>query len=67
MINNDQSRAEFVKNTVAFLKKHKFDGLDLAWEYPGEELSEDRDCIIEIKNSTFVKSYWRWLEADRQG
>ena len=34
MVNSDASRANFVTTTVAFLKKNKFDGLDLDWEYP---------------------------------
>ena len=29
MVTSDASRAQFVDNTVKFLKLHKFDGLDL--------------------------------------
>ena len=35
MIHNDVSRSNFVQNTVNYLKLHKFDGLDLDYEYPG--------------------------------
>jgi len=34
MINNGTSRSNFVHDTVAFLLRYNFDGLDLDWEYP---------------------------------
>lgn len=36
IVNNDKSRAEFVRNSVQFLNDIDFDGLDIHWEYPGE-------------------------------
>ncbi|KAE8738788.1 hypothetical protein FOCC_FOCC015729, partial [Frankliniella occidentalis] len=34
MVADPERRAEFVKNSVRFLRTNHFDGLDLDWEYP---------------------------------
>ncbi len=34
MVQSPVTRSEFVKTSILFLKKNKFDGLDLDWEYP---------------------------------
>ncbi|CAG2111578.1 unnamed protein product [Medioppia subpectinata] len=34
LVNNASRRAQFITNTIAYLKQYGFDGLDLDWEYP---------------------------------
>ncbi|PQJ35483.1 chitinase [Salinibacter sp. 10B] len=33
----DSSRVRFARSAVALLRKHQLDGLDLDWEYPGQQ------------------------------
>ncbi|XP_066581003.1 acidic mammalian chitinase-like [Prorops nasuta] len=40
---NPATRAKFVQNVVAFLKKYKFDGFDLDWEYPNQRGGKPSD------------------------
>merc|ERR1719242_43351 len=48
MARDDKKRAKFVNGTVEFLKKYKFDGLDLDWEYPAKRggSAEDKNNFI---------------------
>ena len=51
MASTPGNRSKFVKSVADFLRMHKFDGLDVDWEYPG---ATDRDGVYADK---WVLSY----------
>ncbi|XP_053382557.1 probable chitinase 10 [Mercenaria mercenaria] len=60
MAASDASRREFATTTVAFLRKHKFDGIDMDWEYPANRGSPPGDkhkftLVIQALHDEFAK------------
>ncbi|KAM9759182.1 chitinase, acidic.1 [Menidia menidia] len=43
MVAKPETRAAFIKSAIGYLRKHNFDGLNLAWEYPAHNGSPKED------------------------
>lgn len=56
MVKTVESRAEFTKSTIQFLRERNFDGLDLDWEYPANRGSprEDKDRFTKLVIVSFL-------------
>lgn len=54
MVSTKETRALFIKNLLAFLRKFGFDGVDFDWEYPG---ADDRGGVPEdgVNFTKFLK------------
>lgn len=50
VVSNDALRHKFVNNVVQFVKKHKFDGFDVDWEYPNQRggVPADKENYVKL-------------------
>ena len=58
VVASPESRWIFLQNAIDYLRKWKFDGIDLDWEYPGlpergttEETREQFNDLVKVKLS----------------
>ncbi|GJQ78436.1 hypothetical protein Trydic_g11555 [Trypoxylus dichotomus] len=63
MAANATKRSRFVNNTVDFLKKHDFDGIDLDWSYPSKRGGGRQDksnlvaLIVDLREAFDIYNY----------
>jgi chitinase len=57
MAEKPETRAEFIKASIAFVRTHGFDGIDLDWEYPADPTRGGR--AIDTNNFTALLNEFR--------
>uniref|UniRef100_A0A0B7B3V2 Uncharacterized protein n=1 Tax=Arion vulgaris TaxID=1028688 RepID=A0A0B7B3V2_9EUPU len=50
---NPDSRAEFARSAITHLRYWKFDGLDVDWEYPGDDSPDDKENLSLLMQALF--------------
>jgi len=65
-----QSRKRFIDSAVAFLERHRLDGLDVDWEYPGQPGAGNKFRPEDKQNYTLMLKELRTrfnIEGKKQG
>lgn len=57
MAEKAETRAEFIKATIAYTRLHNFDGIDLDWEYPADPTRGGRS--VDTNNFTALLTEFR--------
>jgi chitinase len=62
---NANSRNTFIQNALNFIAHHKFDGIDLQWEYPGSIESgasaDSKQKFTSLVKVTKYSSYYKYF------
>ena len=58
MLSTEESRSEFIRTSIVYLRDRHFDGLDLDFEYPGSRGSppEDREKFTKLVQVNVISS-----------
>jgi chitinase len=64
MAEKAESRAEWIKNTIEYMRKNDFDGIDIDWEYPADPTRGGRS--IDTNNFTALLNELR-AAVDAEG
>ncbi|XP_028613248.1 acidic mammalian chitinase-like isoform X2 [Grammomys surdaster] len=60
MVSTPESRHSFITSVIKFLRKYEFDGLNLAWQYPGCYGSPPRDKhLFTILMQKYIMNNWK--------
>ncbi len=60
---NPVTRAEFIKNVLAFVHEYQLDGVDMDWEYPDPGVSADNFALLMAELSTALRAEGKFLTA----
>ncbi|CAF3673697.1 unnamed protein product [Rotaria sp. Silwood1] len=58
IVKSEKTMKSFAESSIKYLRKHKFDGLDLDFEYPGRKLIRIK-CLIYNKLFLIIGVDWR--------
>ncbi|XP_071370840.1 chitinase, acidic.1 [Centroberyx affinis] len=61
MVARPESRVAFIKSAISYLRSHNFDGLNLDWEFPGQNGSPPQD---KLRFTQLVKELSKAFEDD---
>lgn len=68
MVSTPENRAAFIKSAIDYLHQNNFDGLNLAWEYPGYYGSpyDDRErftLLIQVSMGLIFQQQLLWISG----
>ena len=68
MASTAENREHFIDSAIEFIKRHKLDGIDIDWEYPGMTGGGNKFRVEDKENFTlFMKELREALNATREG
>ncbi|ELP87420.1 chitotriosidase-1 precursor, putative [Entamoeba invadens IP1] len=60
-----EERAAFIRNAVSFCRRYNFDGIDIDWEYPGDE--DNEGSKEDVNNfAALMKEFYEYKISEAQ-